>query len=221
MSEKKCCSDCGLDDECEGFFERMFPSAVHLVCGLPIVTQQRQKIVPLATGDVVEIGFGTGHNLPHYDRDGVRSLVGINPDDGLPRRARKAIASQDMSVELLVESAEDMSLSNGCADSVVVTYSLCSIGDVMASLAEVNRVLRPHGRLFFCEHGRSPSAFVAGLQDRLNTPWRWMAGGCNLNRDVGQLLQQSGFVLERYDVFDLGFGTRVLGTHHMGIARKK
>ncbi|WP_319568198.1 class I SAM-dependent methyltransferase [Cohaesibacter marisflavi] len=194
---------------------------VHLVCGLPVVTRQRAKVVPMAQGDVVEIGFGSGLNLPHYDRSAVRSLIGVNPDDGLPLLGEKAIAKQDLPAELLVESAEAMSLSSASADTVVVTYSLCSIPNVMAALGEAHRILRPHGRLLFCEHGRSPKWHVARLQDRFNAPWRWMAAGCHLNRDTGVLIQQAGFEMERYDIYDLGVGTRILGTHHVGVARKR
>ena len=214
-------SDCCVEDKSSGILGQFMPSGVHLVCGLPMVTRQRQKIVPLASGDVVEIGFGSGLNLPHYDRDVVRSVIGINPDDGLPRLARRAIDKHDISAELLVESAEAMSLPAQSADSVVVTYSLCSIPDVAAALSEAHRVLKPHGRLFFCEHGRSPKRHVAYLQDRLNAPWRWMAAGCHLNRDTGALIEASGFQMERYDIYDLGFGTRLVGTHHLGIARKR
>ena len=197
---------------------RLMPFGVHLVCGLPVVSRQRQKVVPMAWGDVVEIGFGSGLNLPHYDRERVRHVIGVNPDDGLPSLGRKAIARHDLSAELLVESAEAMSLPTASADSVVVTYSLCSIPNVEAALGEMRRILKPSGRLLFCEHGRSPSFRIARLQDSLTPPWRFMAAGCHLNRDVGSLLRAAGFVLEQYDVFDLGLGTRILGTHHIGVA---
>nr|WP_319388488.1 class I SAM-dependent methyltransferase [uncultured Cohaesibacter sp.] len=212
-----CCSRRGSGSLLGG----LMPVGVHLVCGLPVVTRQRARVVPLASGDVVEIGFGSGHNLPHYDRGAVRSLIGINPDDGLPDLARRAIARQDMPAELLVESAEAMSLSSECADSVVVTYSLCSIPDVMAALGEAHRILRPNGRLLFCEHGLSPRAHVARLQNRFNAPWRFVAAGCHLNRDTGALIRAAGFEMDQYDIYDLGLGTRILGTHHVGIARKR
>ena len=205
----------------DGVFDKLMPSGVHLVCGLPIVSRQRQKIVPLAFGDVVEIGFGSGLNLPHYDRDAVRHVIGINPADGLPRLGQRAIQSHDLSAELLVESAEAMSLPSQSADSVVVTYSLCSIPNVAAALLEAHRVLRPNGRLFFCEHGRSPKPHVAWKQDLFTPPWRRVAAGCHLNRDMGALIGAAGFELERHDIFDLGWGTRTVGTHHIGIAKKR
>ena len=214
----QCCND---TDKQGGLWDRIMPSGVHLVCGMPVVTRQRQKVVPLATGDVVEIGFGTGLNLPHYDRQKVRKVIGINPDDGLPRLARKAIEKQDLNAELLIESAETMSLSSESADSVVVTYSLCSIPDVTAALVEAHRVLKPDGQLFFCEHGRSPKRHVAWVQDRLTPPWRAVAAGCHLNRDVGALIEASGFQLLSHDIYDLGFGSRIMGTHHLGIASKR
>ncbi len=215
-----CCSPLPTSGKTRSLFGGLMPNGVHWVCGLPMVTRQRQKIVPLASGDVVEIGFGSGLNLPHYDRSTVTSLIGINPDDGLPALGQKAIAAHHLPATLLVESAEAMSLPSASADSVVVTYSLCSIPDISSALAEIYRILRPHGRLFFCEHGRSPSLLVARLQDGLNAPWRFMAAGCHLNRDPGRLIAAAGFALDRYDVYDLGVGTGIIGTHHLGIARK-
>lgn len=212
---------CHQTDKEESWRDRLLPSGVHLVCGLPVVSKQRQKIVPFASGDVVEIGFGTGLNLPHYDPEKVRKVIGVNPDDGLPRLARKAIGEHTIDAELLIESAEAMSVSSQSADSVVVTYSLCSIPDVAAALSEAHRVLKPEGRLYFCEHGRSPKAHVARLQDGLTPPWRWMAAGCHLNRDVGGLVHAAGFEMEQYEIYDLGFGSRIMGTHHLGIAKKR
>lgn len=200
---------------------RVMPRAVDLICGMAIMSRQRQKVVPFAQGDVVEIGFGSGLNLPHYDWSQVRSVTGINPDDGLPRLGWKAIEQQDKPIELLVESAEAMSLPDRSADSVVVTYSLCSIPDVEAALSEVRRILKPNGRFFFCEHGLSPRPLVASLQHRLTPPWRWMASGCHLNRDIGTLVRAAGFEMENYDIYDLGFGSRIFGTHHAGSAVKR
>lgn len=213
----KCCYRAG---KVGNWRDKLLPSGVHLVCGMAVVSRQRRKIVPFAHGDVVEIGFGTGLNLPHYDGSRVRKVIGINPDDGLPRLAKRAIAAQGIDVDLLIESAEAMSVSSHSADSVVVTYSLCSIRDVAAALSEAHRVLKPEGRLYFCEHGRSPKAHIAWLQDGLAPPWRWMAAGCHLNRDIGALVRAAGFEMEHYDIYDLGFGSRIMGTHHLGIARK-
>lgn len=200
---------------------RVMPRVIDLICGMKTVSRQRQRVVPFAQGDVVEIGFGSGLNLPHYDWDQVRSVTGINPDDGLPRLGWKAIEQQEKPIELLVESAEAMSLPDQSADSVVVTYSLCSIPDVEAALAEVRRILKPNGRFFFCEHGLSSRPVVAMLQDRLTPPWRRMASGCHLNRDIGTLVRAAGFAMEAYDVYDLGFGSRIFGTHHVGSAIKR
>lgn len=215
MRPRSCCRGraIGLD--------RMMPSAVDLICGMTIVSQQRQRVVPFAQGDVVEIGFGSGLNLPHYDWDQVRSVTGINPDDGLPKLGWKAIEQQERPIELLVESAEAMSLPDQSADSVVVTYSLCSIPDVEAALSEARRILKPDGKFYFCEHGLSSRPVVAKLQHRLTPPWRWMASGCHLNRDIGNLVRAAGFELETYDIYDLGFGSRIFGTHHVGVAVKR
>ncbi len=171
----------------------LFPCALDIACGLPMVTRMRQRVVPLAHGRVLEVGIGTGLNLAHYDKARVQHITGLDPGVEFQPRARRRIAAAGLPVDLLGLSAERIPAADASFDSVVVTYSLCTIPDPLAALREMRRVLRPGGELLFCEHGRAPDADVARWQDRLQPLWGPLAGGCHLNRDIPALLQAAGF----------------------------
>lgn len=194
------------------------PRLVNFACSRSIVTTQRRRVVPLAEGVVVEVGFGSGLNLPHYERGRVKRLIGVNPPDGLPDLAHVDEAGQGLEVELLLEGAEAMSVPTASADTVVVTYTLCSIPDVRAAVAEMRRILKPGGRLLFCEHGRSCEATTARWQDRLTPLWRPLALGCHLNRDPAALLAEGGFEITEVDRFAVPGVPEILGFHHIGSA---
>jgi SAM-dependent methyltransferase len=172
---------------------RLFPWALDVACGLPMIGRMRQKVVPLAWGRVLEVGLGTGQNMPYYDPARVRHITGLDPALEMQPRARARIAASGLAVELLGLSAERIPRPDASFDTVVVTYSLCTIPDPLAALLEMRRVLAPGGSLLFCEHGRAPDAAVARWQDRLQGVWGRLAGGCHLNRDIGALLQAAHF----------------------------
>ncbi|MBD3892538.1 class I SAM-dependent methyltransferase [Hydrogenophaga sp.] len=172
----------------------LFAWALDLACGLPMIARMRAQVVPLAHGRVLEVGIGTGLNLPHYDRSRVQRITGIDPGLEMQPRARRRIKAAGIEVELLGLSAELIPRPDASFDSVVLTYTLCSIPDPLAALREMRRVLAPGGVLLFCEHGRAPDAYVARWQDRLQPLWGRLAGGCHLNRDVPALLHAAGFV---------------------------
>lgn len=172
---------------------RLFPWALDIACGLPMVTRMRQKVVPLAHGEVLEIGIGTGLNLPHYNAARVSRITGLDPALEMQPRARQRMAAAGIPVELIGLSAERIPLPDARFDSVVVTYTLCTIPDAVAALREIRRVMKPGAALLFCEHGRSPDAAVARWQERLQPLWGPMAGGCHLDRDVPALLKAAGF----------------------------
>jgi len=176
--------------------DRVLPHLISLACGSKPARKQREKVVPLATGDVLEIGFGSGLNLPWYDPGKVRRIWALEPAPGMRKLAQKNIAASGLEVELIDLPGEEIPLDPDSVDSVVVTYTLCTIPDVHAALAGVRRVLRPGGRLFYCEHGRAPDAAVHAWQNRLNPAWRRFAGGCNMNRDIPALLNDAGFEIE-------------------------
>ena len=176
--------------------ERILPALINLACSGKPARKQREKIVPRAYGDVLEIGFGSGLNLPHYDRNKVRRVFGLEPSDGMRRSAAQNIESSDLDVELIDLPGEEIPLDNNSVDSVLVTYTLCTIPDAIAALQGMRRVLKPGGHLFFCEHGKAPDASVYRWQQRCNGIWSRFSGGCNMNRDIPELLQQGGFTIE-------------------------
>ena len=153
----------------------------------------RQRVVPLAKGRVLEVGIGTGLNMPHYDRAKVTKIVGLDPALQMHRLALKRIARAGLDVELIGLSAERIPFEDASFDSVLVTYALCTIPDPIAALREMRRVLKPGGGLIFCEHGRSPDEGVGRWQNRLTPHWKKIAGGCHLNRDIPALLIEAGF----------------------------
>jgi ubiquinone/menaquinone biosynthesis C-methylase UbiE len=198
--------------------DRILPKLVDLSCGTKPFNKQRQKVVPLAAGDVLEIGFGGGLNLPYYDRDHVRKVWGLEPSAGMRKRARKRLATTDIDVELVALPAEEIPLLDNSVDTVLVTYTLCTIADISAALAGMRRVLKPDGRLLFTEHGRAPDIGVRRWQDRLNSGWKKVAGGCNMNRDIAGTIEDAGFSLVEDNRMYIP-GIRIMSYHYWGTAR--
>jgi ubiquinone/menaquinone biosynthesis C-methylase UbiE len=155
--------------------------------------KQRQKVVPLATGRVLEIGIGSGLNVPFYDTRKVTHLWGLDPSKEMWAIAGKNAAEHHLDAEFIEAGAESIPLENNAADTVVMTYTLCTIPEVNSALDEVRRVLKPGGKLIFCEHGEAPDENVRRWQKRLNPLWNKLGGGCNLNRQIPRILEESGF----------------------------
>lgn len=179
--------------EASWYDRHILPYLIDLACGIRPVREQRERLVPRAQGQVLEIGIGTGLNMAHYDKARVTRITGLDPAVQMHRLARKRIARAGLEVELVALSAEQIPLDDARFDSVLVTYTLCSIPDPVAALSEMRRVLKPGGTLLFCEHGRAPDDSVRRWQDRLTPVWKKIAGGCHLNRDVPLLLRDAGF----------------------------
>ncbi len=178
----------------ENWYDRhVLPYVIDLACGVRPVARQRQKVVPLAQGKVLEIGIGTGLNIPFYDKQRVTTITGVDPALRMHRLARKRIAQAGLDVDLIGLSAEKLPVDDASFDTVVCTYTLCTIPDPAAALAEMRRVLKPGGKLLFSEHGHAPDESVAKWQARLQPYWRKLAGGCMLDRDVPLLLKDAGF----------------------------
>lgn len=200
------------------WYERhILPWAIDLACGLSVVTRQRRKVVPRAWGRVLEVGIGTGLNVPHYDRTRVATLTALDPALELHPRARRRIEAAGLKVDLLGLSAERIPRPDASFDTVVITYTLCSIPDPLAALREMRRVLVPGGALLFSEHGRAPDVAVARWQDRLQPLWGPLAGGCHLNRDIPTLLTEAGFACPTLQSAYLP-GPRVLSFNYWGEA---
>lgn len=152
----------------------------------------RSQIVPHARGTVLEIGVGSGLNLPFYGH-GVEQLYGLDPSEELLAMARKKSRAIAIPIEFLAYPGEEIPLDDKCIDTVVTTWTLCSIPDPVKALREMRRVLKPGGILLFAEHGLAPEARVQGWQQFLNPLWSRITGGCNLNRKMDRLIQTSGF----------------------------
>ncbi len=207
---------------CTAFYERhLAPRLIHGTCSLGAISRQRRRIVPRAEGVVLEAGIGSGLNLPHYDRARVTRLIGVDPDAALLRLGRQRMRAAPFDIEILRTCAEDMPLETGTVDTALATYTLCSIAEVERALAEIRRVLKPQGRLLFCEHGRSHNSGPALWRDRLTPVWKRLASGCHLNRNISRLIENAGFRIESVDTFKLAMAPELVGFHYLGSARPR
>lgn len=177
----------------------LLPRIVNFACGLKPTMKQRQKVVPLAEGRVLEIGIGSGLNLPFFTSSKVKHLWGLDPSRETWALARDKYRKCEFDVEFIEASAEDIPLDRGSADTVLVTYTICTIPDAISALREARRVLKPGGSLLFCEHGRAPDESVLRWQNRINPLWKKIGGGCNLNRPIPELIEQAGFRIRNMD----------------------
>jgi len=176
------------------FYDKyLLPRLVHMACSQEPTMRQREKVVPQATGRVLEVGIGTGLNIPYYDSRLVTHLWGLDPSEEIWSIARKNAREHHLDAEFIHAGAEDIPLDNDSADTVVMTYTLCSIPDTFSAMAEIKRVLKPGGKLIFCEHGKAPDRSVLRWQNRLNPVWKVFSGGCHLHRPIHEILEQSGF----------------------------
>ncbi len=201
------------------FYDKyILPVCLDKACGIKPIRRQREKIVPLAHGVVLEIGIGSGQNLPHYNPDKVSKIIGVDPDDHVWARSAARRKACPIDVERIGLSGEDIPLEDNLADSVVVTYSLCTIPDPVKALGEMKRILKPGGKIFFSEHGKAPDAAVARWQARIDPVWKKLAGGCHSGRDIPQLFAQADLTLESLEQIYLP-GPRVLAYNYWGIAK--
>ena len=171
----------------------VLPKLVHYACGQKSAMKQRGKIIPLAKGKVLEIGVGSGLNIPYYDAKRVDHLWALDPSNEMWAIAQDNACEKHLDAEFIQAGAESIPLDNNSADTVVITYTLCTIPDAQQGLAEIKRVLKPGGRLLFCEHGEAPDGDVRLWQKRMGPAWRFFGGGCHLDRPIPLLLEQSGF----------------------------
>lgn len=198
--------------------DRILPRLTNLACSTKPARKQREKIVPRAYGEVLEIGFGSGLNLPYYDPARVRRVFGLEPSAGMRRLAAARLASTAIPVEFIDLPGEQIPLDDDSVDSILVTYTLCTIPDVVTALRGMRRVLKPGGHLFFCEHGKAPDRAVHRWQRRINPAWRLVSGGCNMDRDIPGLLAEAGFAIEDDNRMYIP-GIRALSYNFWGAAR--
>ncbi|HYN61630.1 MAG TPA: methyltransferase domain-containing protein [Rubrivivax sp.] len=202
-----------------GLYQRyLLPRLTHCACGSPVIEHQRRLVVPQARGQVLEIGFGSGLNLPYYRPEQVERLWALEPSAEMRALAAPRIAASGMAVQLLDLPGEAIPLPDHSVDCVVMTYTLCTIPDASAALAQMRRVLRPDGRMLFCEHGAAPDAGVRRWQDRLDGLWGRWAGGCHLNREMLPLIESAGFRFDTVQSRYLPGTPRFAGYNTWGVA---
>lgn len=183
-----------------GLYDRhILPHLIDFACGMGAVMKARSQIVPLAKGRVLEIGIGSGLNLGFYDPQRVEVVVGVDPSAAMQRLARERAARRQVPVEMIALELGQIQAADASFDDIVCTFTLCTIPDAVSALREMRRVLKPGGRLLFCEHGLAPDLPVVRWQKRLTPLWKPLAGGCHLDRDITALIEAGGFHIRQLD----------------------
>jgi len=201
------------------FYEsRVLPKLLTVLCNTKPNHYQRKKVVPLAIGDVVEIGVGPGLNLQYYNLDTVNKVIGIDPSDELNKIAKKNANKVNLDIEFNLSSAESIDLPTSSVDSVVCTFSLCSIPNPQKALKEIYRILKPGGKYYFCEHGLSPDLSTRVFQNVTNVFYPKLSGGCHANRDIPKLISESGLKILEKDTMYLPGSVKFLGFNYWGVA---
>jgi ubiquinone/menaquinone biosynthesis C-methylase UbiE len=202
------------------FYEnRILPRMLNVFMNTKATRAERKQCLEEVTGNVLEVGFGSGLNLPYYSA-GVTKLVGIDPSQTAARLAHKRIAAAPFPVEIIGLSAEKIPVADASFDAVVSTFTLCTIPDVGNALREMRRALRPGGRLHFVEHGRSDDPRVERWQERLNSVEQAVFGGCNLTRRISSLIEQAGFEIERMENSYMKGAPKFAGFLYRGVAKR-
>lgn len=200
------------------FYDRVIlPRVLNMVMAQKHMTKIRSQIVPQVSGNIIEIGFGSGLNLAHMN-DKVRSVTAVDPSEALHRLAAERIEGIEFEVRHLATSAEQLPCDANAFDAALCTWSLCTIPDPNLALAELRRVLKPGGILAFIEHGASPDSGVRKWQDRINPLWGRIGGGCNLNRQPNQMLKDCGFDVRSMQASYIP-GPRIATYTYRGLAR--
>lgn len=196
------------------------PRVIKFACGMPAIMKLRSQIVPRASGDVFEIGCGGGINQQFYNADAIDSYAGIDPGGKLLEYARAEAEKKGWKADIRDGIGEDIPFDNNSFDTVVCTYTMCSVQDQAQVVKEMRRILKPGGRLLFLEHGRAPDADVARVQDRLEPWWKPFAGGCHLTRPVTGAVRAGGFEVEPLGASYLPKTPKSIGWNEWGVAIK-
>jgi len=198
--------------------DHILPHIIHIACGTKPILKQREKIVPQAEGRVLEIGMGSGINICYYNPDKVEKIWGLEPSAGMRQKAKSRVESAPFDLEWLDLPAEEIPLDDKSVDTIVLTYTLCTIPDWLSAVKQMRRVLKSSGKLLFSEHGKAPDASVKKWQDRINPLWMKIAGGCHLNRDIPELLIEGGFNIKEMDTLYVPSTPKVTGFTYWGYA---
>jgi len=204
-----------------GFYDRhILPRLLNAAMSAKPISYQRRKVVPRAEGRVLEIGFGAGHNLPYYDAKKVEYIWALEPAAEMRSRSAERRAASSIPLEFIDLPSEKIPLDADSADTVLVTYTLCTIPDVVAALGEMRRVMKPAGRMIFCEHGEAPDESVKRWQQRITPIWKKIGGGCHVGRAIPKLITDAGFRVDDIQTMYLPGTPRFAGFNYWGSASK-
>ena len=198
----------------------VLPKFLNCTCGSKPINYQRKKVVPLAQGLVLDVGIGSGLNIPFYDMSKIDKVLGLDPSIELNNLAKDVAEEHKIDVDFMLCGAEDIPLPDNHVDTVLITYTMCTIPDVLEAYKEMLRVLKPGGKLIFCEHGQAPDLKVAKWQKRIDPLWGKIAGGCHLNRDIPHLITSAGFEIENMEQMYLPSTPSIAGYNYWGTATK-
>ena len=204
------------------FYEKyILPRFLNCACASEPITFQRKKVTPLAEGKILEVGIGSGLNLPFYNKSKIVELWGIDPSEELNVMAKKVAKKEGLDVNFISSSAEDIPLPDNYFDTVLITYTMCTIPEVIRANGEIRRVLKNGGKMIFCEHGEAPDENTRKWQKRINPIWGKIAGGCNINRKIPSLIQDSGFDIIEMEEMYLPSTPKIAGYNYWGYAVAK
>ena len=199
--------------------DHVLPRLIDKACGVAAIDPQRRRVCTGLAGEVLEIGFGSGHNVPHYPAE-VTRVRAVEPSDLAWRLAGERVAASPVPVQRAGLDGQYLDLANESVDAVLVAFSLCTIPDALAALGEMRRVLRPEGRVHFLEHGLAPDGDVRRWQRRIEPIQKRLAGGCHLTREPVALLEQAGFAIVEVEEFYQPDTPRPMGALSLGVARR-
>ncbi len=201
-----------------GFYNKhILPKIIDYTCKQNPTMRQREKVIPLAQGRVLEVGVGSGLNLPFYDASKVVQLTALDPSEEIWRQNKNNIENLGYNFQFIKAFAENIPIEDNTFDSVVITYTLCSIPDTKKAMGEIRRVLKPNGKLIFCEHGKAPDKTVQKWQNVINPVWKRFGGGCNLQRDIPMIIEDSRFKIKKLETMYLP-GWKLASFNYWGIA---
>ena len=203
------------------FYEdRILPHVIDRACSMGQIMKLRSQIVPHARGRVLEVGMGSAINMEFYNADQVEMVYGLEPSAGMRRKAQPNLVRSSVKVEWLDLPGECIPLEDQSVDTVLLTFTLCTIPDWHLALEQMSRVLKPGGELLFLEHGESPDDSIRKWQNRVTPGWKKLAGGCHLNRNIADLIRHAGFDIIELENLYVPKAPKIAGYIYIGRARK-
>jgi len=196
----------------------LLPHLLNCTCNQKPFIYQRKKVVPFAKGNILEIGIGSGLNIPFYEAEDINKIWGIDPSEELIAMAKKQINDDTPDIEFIISKAEDIDFDDAFFDTILMTYTMCTISNLSEAFREIRRVIKPSGTLIFCEHGMAPDENVVKWQNRINTFWPKISGGCNINKEIPRIVESLGFSITNLENMYLPKTPKVLGYNYWGRA---